>query len=273
MAIKTPPLACSNCNLRSICMPVGMGVGERRRLDTLVKVRRKVAKGQTLFNAGLQFRSVFAVRSGVFKTILLHEDGREQVTGFHMSGDMIGMDGIVEDNHQCDAVALEDAEVCEIPFAQMGKIAHEIPLMQHHLHRIMSREIVRESMVMLLLGHAQADERLAAFFVNLGQRMHARGFSGTRMVLRMTRQELGSYLALTVETVSRTLTKFSRAGVLSVGGRDVHILDGNALQSAGKGQQLGATLLPLTSGRRAQAGQTDPCSGTTTRRCNSRSMR
>ena len=167
-------VACSNCNLRELCMPIGLDTAESLQVDKLVDGRRKIAKGQTLFRNGMPFESLFAIRSGVFKTIILHEDGREQVTGFQMSGEIIGLDGIVEDKHRCDSVALEDAEVCVIPFDSMEDMSREIPAVQHHVHRIMSREIVRENSVMLLLGNAQAEERLAAFFVNWGP-----AFAGT----------------------------------------------------------------------------------------------
>ena len=166
----------------------------------------------------------------------LHEDGREQVTGFQMSGEIIGLDGIVEDKHRCDSVALEDAEVCVIPFDSVEHMSREIPAVQHHVHRIMSREIVRENSVMLLLGNAQAEERLAAFLVNWGQRLQARGFSATELVLRMTRQDLGNYLGLKIETVSRTLTKLVGRGILTVDGREIHIVDMSALRAVASGE-------------------------------------
>jgi len=254
-------------------MPVGLSAREQKNVDGLVESRRKISKGQTLFDSGMPFRSLFAIRSGVFKTSLLHEDGHEQITGFHMSADMMGLEGIVEGEHRCDAVALEDSEICEIPFDRMSDITQEFPVMQHYVHRMMSSEIVRDNGMMMLLGHAQAEERLAAFFVNWRQRMLTRGFSGTRLILRMTRQEIGNYLALTVETVSRTLTKFSKIGVLFVDGREIRILDTQGLTAIGKGQALANTDHPVEKSPRNQAGHTDPCSGTTTRKCSSRSMR
>ena len=225
-------VACSNCNLRELCMPIGLDSAESLQVDKLVDGRRKIAKGQTLFRNGMPFESLFAIRSGVFKTIILHEDGREQVTGFQMSGEIIGLDGIVEDKHRCDSVALEDAEVCVIPFDSVENMSREIPAVQHHVHR----EIVRENSVMLLLGNAQAEERLAAFLVNWGQRLQARGFSATELVLRMTRQDLGNYLGLKIETVSRTLTKLAGRGILSVAGREIHILDVAALRAVASGE-------------------------------------
>jgi CRP/FNR family transcriptional regulator, anaerobic regulatory protein len=223
-------VACSNCNLRELCMPMGLQREELERLDHLVATRRKVKRGATLFRTGEPFTSLFAVRTGFFKTCLTSEDGRDQVTGFQMAGEIIGLDGIVNDRHTCDAVALEDAEVCVMPFDRVGELSREVGALQHHLHRVMSREIVREHGVMLLLGTMHAEERLAAFLLNLVQRLHARGFSGTELVLRMTRQEIGSYLGLKLETVSRTFSRFVDLGLLEVRHRHVRILDAAGLR-------------------------------------------
>jgi CRP/FNR family transcriptional regulator len=224
-------VACSNCNLRELCMPVGLSEQELKRLDDLVTVRRKVKRGDTLFTNGEQFTSLYAIRTGFFKTSLATEDGRDQVTGFQMAGEIIGLDGIVNDQHSCDAVALEDAEICVIPFERIEEIAREVTALQHHVHKIMSREIVREHGVMLLLGSMRAEERLAAFLLNLVQRLHARGFSKSELVLRMTREEIGSFLGLKLETVSRTFSKFAYEGMLEVKQRHVRILNTEALES------------------------------------------
>lgn len=228
---KTIKVACSNCNLRELCMPVGLSPQELARIDDVVATRRKVKRGATLFRNGEIFESLFAIRTGFFKTCIMSGDGRDQVTGFQMAGEIIGLDGIVSDRHTCDAVALEDAEVCVMPFNRIGELAREINALQHHVHRIMSREIVREHGVMLLLGSMRAEERVAAFLLNLAQRLHARGFSGSELVLRMTREEIGSYLGMKLETVSRTFSKFAEDGVIEVRQRHVRILDISALQS------------------------------------------
>ena len=158
------------------------------------------------------------------------EDGREQVTGFQMAGEIMGLDGIVSDRHTCDAVALENAEVCVMPFNQIEELSREVSALQHHVHKIMSREIVREHSVMMMLGSMRAEERLAAFLLNLTQRLHARGFSKTELVLRMTREEIGSYLGLKIETVSRTFSKFVEEGILEVKQKNLRILKPDALQ-------------------------------------------
>ena len=226
----TIKVACSNCNLRELCMPVGLQPQELQRIDDIVATRRKVRRKETLFASGERFTALYAIRTGVFKTQVTAEDGREQVTGFQMAGEIMGLDGIVNDHHTCDAVALEDAEVCVIPFGSIETLSREVPALQRHVHQIMSREIVRDHGVMLLLGSMRAEERLAVFLLNLLQRLHARGFSRSEVLLRMSREEIGSYLGLKLETVSRTLSKFAEDGILDVQQRHLRILDVDALQ-------------------------------------------
>ena len=228
--IQAIKVACSNCNLRELCMPVGLDATEMRRLDDLVTTRRKIKRGAALFRHGERFTSLYAIRTGFFKTCVTTEDGRDQVTGFQMAGEIIGLDGIVSDQHTCDALAIEDAEVCVLPFDKIESISREVAALQTHVHKIMSREIVREHGVMLLLGSMRAEERVAAFLLNLVQRLHARGFSQSELVLRMTREEIGSYLGLKLETVSRTFSKFVDDGVVEVKQRHVRILDAEALK-------------------------------------------
>ncbi len=212
-------------------MPVGLTDQDLTKLDELVATRRKIKRGDTLFNNGDKFTSLFAIRTGFFKTALATEDGRDQVTGFQMAGEIIGLDGIVHDRHTCDAIALEDAEVCVMPFDRIEELSREVTALQSHVHKIMSREIVREHGVMLLLGSMRAEERVAAFLLNLVQRLHARGFSQSELVLRMTREEIGSYLGLKLETVSRTFSKFVEEGIVEVKQRHVRILNTQALQN------------------------------------------
>ena len=211
-------------------MPVGLNVHELMRVDELVASRRPVKRGAALFHSGEKFTSLYAIRTGFFKTSVTTEDGRDQVTGFQMAGEIIGLDGIVNDQHTCDAIALEDAEVCVMPFERIEEISREVNALQHHVHKIMSREIVREHGVMLLLGSMRAEERLAAFLLNLVQRLQARGFSRSELVLRMTREEIGSYLGMKLETVSRTFSKFAEEGLIEVSQRNICILDADALK-------------------------------------------
>ena len=223
-------VACSNCNLRELCMPLGLNSAELERIDDIVANRRKIRRGTTLFRNGDKFTSLYAIRTGFFKTCVASEDGRDQVTGFQMAGEIVGLDGIVQEHHTCDAVALEDAEVCVMPFDRIEELSREVSALQRHVHKILSREIVRENGVMLLLGSMRAEERLAAFLLNLVQRLHARGFSQSELVLRMTREEIGSYLGLKLETVSRTFSKFVEDGIVEVKQRHVRIIKADALR-------------------------------------------
>ena len=227
---ETIKVACSNCNLRELCMPMGLSAQELQRVDELVAVRRTVKRGTSLFHNGEKFTSLYAIRTGFFKTSVNTEDGRDQVTGFQMAGEIIGLDGIVNEQHTCDAIALEDAEVCVLPFDRIEEISREVNSLQRHVHKIMSREIVREHGVMLLLGSMRAEERLAAFLLNLVQRLQARGFSKSELILRMTREEIGSYLGMKLETVSRTFSKFADDGIVEVKQRHIHICDADALK-------------------------------------------
>jgi CRP/FNR family transcriptional regulator len=230
MDSNTVKVACSNCNLRELCLPLGLNAQEIDKLETVISTRKRIKRGSALFSAGEKFTSLYAVRSGFFKTCITTADGRDQVTGFQMTGEIIGLDGIVSDRHSCDAIALEDAEVCVMPFDQVEELSREFTTLQHHIHKIMSREIVRDHSVMLLLGSMRAEERLAAFLLNLVQRLHARGFSQSELVLRMTREEIGSYLGMKLETVSRTFSKFVEEGIIEVKQRYVHIKDTEALR-------------------------------------------
>jgi CRP/FNR family transcriptional regulator len=230
MLTETIKVACSNCNLRELCMPMGFDQAEMQKLDEVVATRVKVKQGSILFSHGDTFTSLYAIRTGFFKTCVSTEDGREQVTGFQMAGEIVGLDGIVNDQHTCNAIALEDAEVCVMPFANVEDLSREFPVLQRHVHKMMSREIVRENSILMLLGNMRAEERLAAFLLNLVQRLHARGFSQSEFILRMSREEIGSYLGMKLETVSRTFSKFSEEGIIEVKQRYVRILKPDSLK-------------------------------------------
>ena len=197
---------------------------EFEQLDTVIKQSHRLKKGEFLFRSGESFHSLYAIRTGFFKTTVASQDGRDQVTGFFMSGELIGMDGICTHSHSCDAVALEDSEVCELPFGHMEALSKEIPSIQTHFFRLMSREIVRDQGVMLLLGNMRAEERIAAFLLNLSQRLHHRGFAANDFILRMSREEIGSYLGLKLETVSRTLSRFHQEGLIVVEHKHIRLL-------------------------------------------------
>ncbi|MBB5017609.1 CRP/FNR family transcriptional regulator [Chitinivorax tropicus] len=216
ISFKQLKAACSTCTLQELCLPVGMSLEELAQLERLVNQGVKVKKGEALYRAGEPFKSLYAIRTGFFKTVVLSEDGREQVTGFHMSGELMGLDAISTENHTCHAIALEDSEICEMPYQRLEDLCRAIPALQRHLYKVMSREIVRDHGVMMLLGNMKAEERLAAFLLNLSQRFAARGYSASGFHLRMTREEIGSFLGLKLETVSRTLSRFQDEGLITV---------------------------------------------------------
>ncbi|MDR0529169.1 MAG: fumarate/nitrate reduction transcriptional regulator Fnr [Zoogloeaceae bacterium] len=222
--------SCSNCNLRELCLPVGLSDEEMRSVDQLINVRRRIRRGSYLYRTGARFESIYAIRSGFFKTDIILEDGRDQVTGFQMPGELLGLDGIGSDHHSCNAIALLDSEVCYIPFRSMDQLSREIHPLRHHLHKIMSREIVRDHGVMLLLGTMRAEERLATFLLNLSQRFTARGFSPAEFNLCMTRHEIGTYLGLKMETVSRLFSRFQEEKLIAIHKKYIHILDIHGLK-------------------------------------------
>ncbi|MBP8119803.1 MAG: fumarate/nitrate reduction transcriptional regulator Fnr [Burkholderiales bacterium] len=230
MVLAELKAACASCNLREICLPAGLTPAEMDQLDSLVNVRRKVKRGEALYRTGEVFDAVYAIRTGFFKSRVTYEDGRDQVTGFSMSGEILGMDGIGQGRHNCDAVALEDSDVCSIPYAHLEDLSREINGLQRHFHKVMSREIVRESGVMMLLGVMRAEERIAAFLLNLSQRLAARGYSPLEFHLRMTREEIGSYLGLKLETVSRAFSRFHQDGLIEVEQKFVRIRNIDALK-------------------------------------------
>jgi CRP/FNR family transcriptional regulator len=221
---------CSSCSLRELCLPMGLSREEIEQLDQLVYTRRRVKRGENLYRAGDGFNSLYAVRSGFFKSNVILEDGRDQVTGFHMPGEILGLDGIGTERHTCNALALEDGEVCVIPFSRLEEVSREVRNLQHQFHKVMSREIVRDQGVMMLLGTMRAEERLAAFLLNLSQRFVARGYSPSEFHLRMTREEIGSYLGLKLETVSRIFSKFQEQGLIAVQQKHIRILNTDGLK-------------------------------------------
>lgn len=221
---------CSNCNLRDLCLPCGMKPADVGGLDDLHFGRTKVKAGQTLYHEGQAFRNIYAVRIGTFKSSLTLADGREQVSGFQMAGELMGLDGIANGAYASNSTALEDTEVCTIPYDQISNLAAASVDLQQAVSRLMSREIVKEHSLMMLLGSMNAEERLAAFLLNLSQRLKLRGYSAGEFHLRMSRAEIGSYLGMKLETVSRTFSAFQQQGILEVDKRHIRIVDHAALK-------------------------------------------
>jgi CRP/FNR family transcriptional regulator, anaerobic regulatory protein len=227
---------CPTCSMRGLCLTAGLEPDAMRRLDQIVSVRARVKKRDKLYRPGDSFSALYAIRLGTFKTVLLAEDGREQIIGYHMSGDIVGLDGISADCHACEAIALEDSEVCVLPFTRLDELAHDEPLLRHNLYRFISKDICRDQDMMLVLGSRCAEERLALFLLNLADRYQARGYSSSEFVLRMTREEIASYLGLKLETVSRLFSHLQETGLIQVQGRAIKLLDSTALkQLVGQG--------------------------------------
>jgi len=218
-------VACSECSLRSLCLPLDLGAEDMRALEGIVKSHRKLSKGDFLYRTGDPFRALYAIRSGSTKTCEIAADGSVQITGFHLPGELLGIDAISSEQHPCDVVALESTEICELPFGKLEAMARELPGLQHQLFRIMSREIMQEEAQLLMLGRMRAEERLAAFLISFSKRYQLLGFSPTDLRLPMSRQDLGDYLGLALETVSRLFSHFQEEKLITVHGRSIELLD------------------------------------------------
>lgn len=230
--------SCAACSMHQLCLPMGLAEEDMSRLDAIIGRRRKVAKDNVLYRMEDPFTNLYAIRLGHFKTYQINYSGEQQITGFQMAGELLGMDAISTDRHHCDAVALEDSEVCEIPFSRLEELFGHIPTLLHHFHRMMSQEITREQSVMLLLGNMRAEQRFAAFLVNLASRYAARGYSGTCFQLRMSREEIGNYLGLTIESISRLLSRFKKQGLLRVSNREIEFLDAVKMKAVAAGTEV-----------------------------------
>ena len=230
LSLRTVKAHCHTCSLRELCLPVGVDQNALQQIDALVTERIHVRKGAALYRAGDPFSALHAIRVGSCKTTVLGEQGHEQVAGYHMIGDIVGMDGIASDRYAGQAVALEDSEVCVLPYDRLEELARHLAPLHRNLDKVLATEIVRGHNLMLLLGSFRAEERLAVFLLDLSQRYRERGYSATEFMLRLTREDIGSYLGLQLETVSRLLSRFQAGGLLQVQGRLVKLLDLPALK-------------------------------------------
>ena len=229
-------ITCTSCSLRDFCLTEGLDFKDIERIEDLITTRRRIRRGEALYRAGDPFEAFYAVRLGFLKASVLSSDGREQVTMFHMSGDIVGFDGLANNVYSSDMVALEDTEVCVISYKRLRETATTSPIVTQHFERMLSREIIRQNGVLLLLGSMHAEQRIAAFLLNLSQRFEQRGYSRSEFVLRMTRAEIGSYLGLKLETVSRVLSRFTTDNLIIVNQKHVQILDFDTLRSIVSGQ-------------------------------------
>lgn len=229
-------IICSTCSLHEFCLADDLDFEEIERMEEMVTTRRRIRRGEVLYRAGDPFEAFYAIRLGFLKSSVLSSDGRKQVTMFYMSGDIIGFDGLANNVYASDVVALEDTEVCVLSYKRLHEVSSAVPKLAEHFERLLSREIIRQNGVLLLLGSMHAEQRIAAFLLNLSQRFEQRGYSRSEFVLRMTRAEIGSYLGLKLETVSRVLSRFTTDNVIIVNQKHVQILDFEALRSIVSGQ-------------------------------------
>lgn len=228
--IASVKLACSSCNLHQLCLPLGVESDDIERLDAIIKRRRPLRRNSYVFHLGDEFRALYAIRSGSVKTYTITEDGSEQITGFHLPGEIIGLDAINSVHHPCGAKALETTSICEIPFNRLEELSVLVPGLGRQLLRIMSREIQADGELLTLLGKKSAEERLAALLLSLSMRFQSRGFSAREFHLSMSRNDIGNYLGLAVETVSRLFTRFQQQGSIEVQNKYIRLLDRRHLQ-------------------------------------------
>jgi CRP/FNR family transcriptional regulator, anaerobic regulatory protein len=224
-----PQTHCATCRLSALCLPISLQLDDVERLDRIVQRGRPMQKSERLYHAGEPFASIYAVRSGSVKTVNVTQDGQEQITGFYLPGEIIGMDGIASGRHTNDAVALETSAVCEIPFAHLEELTMQLPNLQRRLFQIMSQEITNDQQLITLLGKNNAEARIAALMLSISARNHGRGLSADEFYLPMSRGDIGNYLGLTIETVSRVMGKLHRKGIINLDKKHVVVKDREAL--------------------------------------------
>lgn len=221
--------SCHQCGLNALCFPYSLTYEEMDEVDEVVKRGKPLQRGDDLFTVGAEFTSLYAVRSGAIKAYNIYENGDEQVIGFFLPGEILGLDAIDTQKHVSSAKALETSAICEIPFSQVEALSSKIHNLQTHMYRILSREIREDQELQMLLGKKTAEERIGTFLLNLSLRYEQRKLSSTRFRLPMARTDIGNYLGLAVETVSRVFTRLQNNKVLKVEGKEVEILDRNYL--------------------------------------------
>jgi CRP/FNR family transcriptional regulator len=194
-------------------------------LDQIVKHQQPYQPGQHVFHAGDQSHALFAVRSGALKSYCTMEGGDEQVLGFALPGELVGLDGMSDDTYASNSVVLETASICEFSYDDLEELCHSLRGLNHQLMRLASKEITTDQGMLLLLGKRKAEEKLAAFLLSLSTRYQPRGLSATVFNLPMSRQDIGNYLGLAIETVSRLFARFQGEGLLKVSRREVTITD------------------------------------------------
>ena len=224
---------CQDCGFSQLCLPFSLNDTELNRLDDIIQRKKPLHKADMLFEAGQTQRCLYAIRTGSFKTFTLTEQGEQQITGFHLPGDIVGFDALSNQQHPSYAEALETAMVCEIPLPNLETLLDQLPLFRQQMMRLMSEDIQADQQMMLLLNRKTAEQKLATFLSQLAQRYASRGFSGSEFRLTMTRSDIGNYLGLTVETISRLLSKLDKEQLIQVNGKLISINDKTALSKLG----------------------------------------
>lgn len=216
---------CQTCSLNALCLPLSLNDADMERLDDIIRRGRPIQKGQLLFQQGEPFQSVFAVRTGALKTYTLASNGEEQITGFHLASELVGLSGYDNGSYPLTAKALETTTVCEIPLPQLDTLADDLPDLRKQLMRTMGTEIRHDQNMMLLLSKKNAEERVASFLLDISQRYARRGFSANHFRLPMSRVDISNYLGLAVETISRVFTRFQKNGLIETQGKEVILQD------------------------------------------------
>ena len=218
-------LGCAQCSLQQLCLPAGVNAVELVRLEEIVRRKRPVERGERLFRSGDALGSVYIARHGAFKTVTISESGEEHVVGFHLAGELVGLDALGTGHHRCEAVALTTAHVCEVPFQDLANVAAQLPSLQQQLLRVIGQSADRDQDHMEMLVRRQANERIALFLHGLSERLRRLGESGSQFKLPMSREDIARFLGLALETVSRGFSRLQEEGVISVLGRRLEILD------------------------------------------------
>ncbi|MEY3287862.1 MAG: hypothetical protein RLZZ419_104 [Pseudomonadota bacterium] len=226
-----PKNSCSDCRLSDLCLPYGLQINEVEQLANIIKNKRLLRTDELLYSQNHQCHSLYAVKSGSFRSFIVNAEGIEQTIGFYLPGELMGLDALLHGRFSCSSVALETGSVCELPLSRLNELYAEIPSLQHQMMRILSKEIASDREQILLLGHRTAKERMATFLLMLSIRYGALGYSSTDFNLSMRRQDIANFLGLSNETISRQLTELSKAGVIIVKQRVIQIIDLNLLKS------------------------------------------
>jgi len=218
-------ISCKQCNLRELCFPHGMKEEEMSNLDAVVDQPKPLHKNDYLYRDGEKSKAMYAVRSGCVKTMTESPNGEEQIVGFHLAGELLGLDGFADGVHTCNAVALETSSVCELPLEDLESLTQKLPGLHRQMRRIMGKEVASDHKMLLLLGKMTSEERLASFLLSMSRRMEERHWKETEFNLSMPRQDIANYLGMAVETVSRLFAAFQNEKIIEVDRRHITILD------------------------------------------------